>query len=94
MVRASKGFRSKTRRKLKKRGKRTTITESLKEFNTGERVVVKINPSIHKGMPHPRFYGRSGIVIEKRGNAYSIQIKDGNKQKILISRPEHLKVIA
>ncbi|TDA26755.1 MAG: 50S ribosomal protein L21e, partial [Archaeoglobi archaeon] len=41
--------------------------------------------------PHPRYQGRSGIVVGKRGRAYLVQIKDGSIVKTLISRPEHLR---
>lgn len=93
MVKRSRGFRSKTRHLLKGRRKRTTITERLKEFNVGQKIAIKINPSIHKGTPHPRYYGKIGEIKEKRGKSYLIKIKDKNKVKTLISRPEHMKVI-
>jgi large subunit ribosomal protein L21e len=44
-------------------------------------------------MPHPRFKGKTGRIIEKRGKSYIVQILDGNKAKKLIARPEHLKAI-
>ncbi len=94
MARRSKGFRSKTRRLLKKGARsRTKITESLKEINTNDRVLIKIDAGIHKGMPHPRYYGVNGIILGQRGESYLIKIKDKNKEKTLISRPEHLKII-
>ena len=94
MARRSKGFRSKTRRLLKKGVRsRTKITDYLKEINLDDKVVIKIDAGIHKGMPHPRYYGVSGIVSERRGDSYLIKIKDKNKEKILISRPEHLKIV-
>jgi large subunit ribosomal protein L21e len=45
------------------------------------------------GIPFKRFQGLSGNVIEKRGNAYLIEIKDGNKTKKILATPEHLKTI-
>jgi large subunit ribosomal protein L21e len=45
-------------------------------------------------MPHPRYKGRIGKIIGKRGKSYIVEITDGNKVKKLISRPEHLKAIA
>jgi large subunit ribosomal protein L21e len=44
-------------------------------------------------MPFKRFFGRTGTVIDKRGKSYIIKIKDGKKEKNIISRPEHLKAI-
>ena len=94
MARRSKGFRSKTRRLLKKGARsRTKITDYLKSIELNDKVVIKIDSGIHKGCPHPRYYGVTGIVSKKRGNSYIITIKDKNKEKTLISRPEHLSII-
>jgi len=93
-VRRSRGFRNKTRKTLKKRDNhRITITERLKQIALGTRVVVKLEPSVQDGMPHPRYHGILGKVVEKRGKAYVLAIKDKNKPKTLISAPEHLKVM-
>lgn len=93
-MRRSKGFRSKTRRKLKRNTRhRITITERLKELKVGQRVALVLNPTAHKGMPHPRYFGKSGNVLCKRGKAYLVEIRDGRKQKVLIAKPEHIKVL-
>jgi large subunit ribosomal protein L21e len=91
MVKASKGFRRSTRRKLKKNIRRKfKVTSYLKEFKPEDKVVIKIDPSSQKGMPFPKFKGKVGEVKEKRGNAYVIKIRIGKKIKEVISRPEHL----
>ena len=87
-MKRSRGFRSKTRNKLK--GGRFSLAESLKTFKIGESVRVKINPAVHNGMPFSRYQNSQGVVTEQRGRAYIVDIKDGNKKKTLISRPEHL----
>jgi large subunit ribosomal protein L21e len=91
MVKASRGLRTGTRRKLSKaaRGK-FTVTPYLREFREDERVTVMPNPSSHKGMPHVRFKGASGIVRGKRGNSYTVEVRLGEKKKVIIARPEHL----
>ncbi len=90
----SKGFRSGTRQILRKhpryRGK-IPISRILYEYKIGEKVAIVIEPSFHKGMPHPRFHGKTGEIVEKRGRAYVVKIKDLNKVKYVIARPEHLK---
>lgn len=91
MTRKSKGFRSGTRKKLRQKLVRPTITKFLQEFKIGQRVIIVLEPSSHKGMPFPRFKGSAGKIIEKRGKSYIVEIKDGNKLKNIISRPEHLK---
>ena len=96
MVRRSKGPRSKTRKKLschpRERGL-SPITRTFQEFNAGEHVNIVIDPSYHKGQPHPRFHGLTGVVDCKRGDAFLLNVKIGNKMKILIIRPEHLRKI-
>lgn len=94
MTRKSRGFRAKTRFKLRQKvAYRPPITKFLKEFEKNQAVVIVQEPASQRGMPHPRFKGKSGIIIEKRGKSYIVQILDGNKAKKLIARPEHLKAI-
>jgi large subunit ribosomal protein L21e len=96
MVKKTRGFRSGTRKKLRKkvREKRLRVTKYLQEFKEGDKVCIEIEPASHKGMPHPRFMGRVGIVKGKRGKAYIIEIKNGGKTKTIISKPEHLKMVS
>ena len=49
-----------------------------------------IDPSIQKGMPFSRFHGLPGVVVGERGAAYEGSVKDGNKTKMVVARPEHL----
>ncbi|MEM5882731.1 MAG: 50S ribosomal protein L21e [Candidatus Aenigmatarchaeota archaeon] len=94
MVKKSRGIRTKTREKLRqKAGYRPTITKFLQEFKEGQKVAIVQEPSSHSGMPHPRFKGRVGKVIGKRGKSYIVEITDGNKIKKIISKPEHLKAV-
>ena len=90
MVVKSHGPRRRTREKFRRTG-RTAVNMFVKQFRNGERIVIDINSSSQGGMPFKRFQGLSGKIIEKRGNAYIIEIKDGNKTKTIISRPEHMK---
>lgn len=88
------GFRRKTRHKLSKshrdRGK-VTITRHFQEFKEGERVKLVLEPSFHKGIFHPRFHGKSGVVQSKKGKCYYVLIKDFTKEKNLIVHPVHLR---
>ena len=92
MVVKSHGPRRRTREKFR-RSIRTPINEFLKHFEIGDKVVIKINSSSLNGMPFRRFQGLSGEVVRKRGRAYLVEIKDGDKVKTIISKPEHLKKI-
>ena len=90
----SKGFRSGARYVLRKKPKERglqPIGGLLYEYQIGDKVVIKIDSSIHKGMPHPRYQGKIGVIAEKRGRAYVIKLVEGGKVRILIARPEHIK---
>lgn len=89
-MKGSHGKMQGTRRRLKKEEK-TSPNDFLKEFREDEKIQIKIEPSSHRGMPNPRFYGRVGEIVGKRGEAYRVKLKDKNKEKELIVRPEHLK---
>lgn len=91
MVRASRGLRTGTRRKLKKGFRdKFKITPYMREFREQEKVTVSPNPFSHDGMPHIRFKGASGTVIGKRGKAVMIEVNIGGKKKTITTRPEHL----
>lgn len=90
----SKGARSKSRYKMRKKSRERglpPLSRILQVFETGSFVHIDIEPSIHKGMPHPKFQGKTAMVKEKRGNSYVLEITDGSKHKTIIARPEHLK---
>jgi len=96
MVKRSKGIRSKTRKKLRRRPRErglSPITRAFQEFDVGEHVNIVVDPSIHKGQPHPRFHGLTGTVIGTQGKAYLLNVRVGQKIKELIIRPEHLRKI-
>ncbi len=88
------GTRKKTRYKFKKdlraRGV-LPVTRVIQEFETGQRVHIVCEPSIQKGMPNRRFHGKTGSIIGRRGRAWLVSIYDGNKEKMIISRPQHLR---
>jgi len=94
MVRNSKGVRTGTRklisRKPRERGL-SPITHSLQSFDIGEYVNIVIDPSIHKGMPHKRFHGLTGVVQAMQGDAYLVKVKVGKKFKLPVISPEHMK---
>ncbi len=86
-------FRRKTRHKLKKNYKqkgKISIRQFFQEFKEGDRVVLKAEPAYQKGMYYPRFHGKSGLILNKKGHCYEVLIKDGNKEKLLIVHPVHL----
>lgn len=94
MTKKSRGFRAKTRFKIKQKvAYRPPVTKFLQEFKKNQKIVIVQEPSSQRGMPHPRFKGKTGKILDRRGKSYIVEILDGNKVKKLICRPEHLKVI-
>ena len=67
------------------------LSKLLRQYKRGDRVVVKLDPSTHKGMPHRRFHGKVGTVESRRGQAYVVSVTQGNATKEIIARPEHLE---
>lgn len=95
MVKAPRGYRHRTRKLLRKsireRGSIPRLSLLMVDYREGDRVHIVINPSIHKGMPHRRFHGKTGEIIGKRGKCYIVRVFLGDREKILFTRPEHLK---
>jgi len=94
MTKKSKGLRSSSRRLLTKepreRGK-LSLSKLLYEYQPGGQVVVKIEPSVQKGMPHRRYHGRVGTIVNKRGRSYVVSVSQGDAVRVIIVRPEHLE---
>jgi large subunit ribosomal protein L21e len=42
-------------------------------------------------MPHRRYHGKVGVVIDKRGQSYIVSVTQGEAVKEIIVRPEHLE---
>jgi len=90
----SKGYRKKTRALLRKKSRdkgKIGLSKILHEYEPGQKVVVKINPSVHKGMPHRRYHGKIGVVASKKGRAYVVGVAQGKAVKEITVRPEHLE---
>ncbi len=88
------GIRRKTRHKLSKTVRTRGISpviKAIQEFELGSKVHVIIDPSKHKGMPHPKFHGRTGEVVGKRGRAFILRVTDCDATKTVIVLPEHLR---
>ena len=94
MVKKSKGTNFRTRKLFSKHPRKRglpSLSRTLANYEVNSKVNIVIEPSVQKGRPHRRFHGKTGIVLEKRGQAYLIQVSDGKSFKKIIARPEHLK---
>lgn len=85
----SHGYRRRTRSLLRSSEKRG-LTSLLREYEPNERVVIKIDPSQVKGMPHRRFNGLVGVVREVDRRVVTLDVPVGNKVKTLVARKEHI----
>jgi len=93
MVKRSKGTRSKSRYIMRKKPRTrgvSSITRALQQFDVGVSVSIDIDSAVHKGMPHPRFQGRTGKIEGMQGEAYLVGVTVGKKHKTIIVLPEHL----
>ena len=94
MVKASKGYRRRTRSVMQKRARDrglSPITRIFQTFEVGEKANINIDPSVHKGVPHVRFHGHTGTIVRMQGEAYLIDVRMGGMMKQIIVRPEHLR---
>ena len=89
-----RGIRQGTR-KLYKKPIRTRglapLGKLLIQYKVDDRVDIIPDPSIQKTLPHRRFYGKVGTIVEQRGRAYMVRVKDGDAVKSLILKKEHLR---
>jgi large subunit ribosomal protein L21e len=67
------------------------LTKLIKNFNVGDTVAIVPKGSF-KNIPHPRYRGRIGRVIEKRGSAYIVEVKvsKSTMRKIVVPQ-KHLE---
>ncbi|MEF8780991.1 MAG: 50S ribosomal protein L21e [Haloferacaceae archaeon] len=85
-----KGTRKKLANHPRERGQ-SPPQRAIQEFEEGQRVHLRIDPSVPKGRFHPRFNGHTGEVEGMQGAAYKVTITDGGKEKTLIAHPAHLR---
>ncbi len=90
MVKASKGSFNRRTRKLK--GKSVvSVAQLVRTFKVGDRVI--IDPKAKWiGLPHLRYASRHGVIREKRGKSYVVEVADFNKKKSIICGPVHLRL--
>jgi large subunit ribosomal protein L21e len=93
-MRGSKGYYSGTRSLLRKptreKGK-PKLSKLLHVYEAGNQVIIKMDSSTQKSMPHKRFHGKIGLIVEKRGRGYVVSVPQGEATKTIIVRSEHLE---
>ncbi|PSQ40962.1 50S ribosomal protein L21e [Halobacteriales archaeon SW_5_68_122] len=92
---SSNGPREATRNKLRNNPRDRGISppqQSVESFEDGQKVHLKLDPSVPNGKFHPRFNGRTGTVVGEQGNAFQVEIVDGDVTKTLIAAAAHLQL--
>jgi len=84
------GTRNKLRNDPRERGT-SPPQRAIQEYEEGEKVHLRIDPSVPKGRFHPRFNGHTGEVVGEQGRSFKVRITDGGKRKTLIAAPAHLR---
>ena len=93
-MRKSRGYRRSTRKistKAPREKGRPQLGKLLFSYEVGSRVIVKIDPSVQKSLPHRRFHGKIGTVKAKQGRCYVVSVTQGDAAKEIIVRSEHLE---
>jgi len=86
----SHGFKHKSRNVMSKSAPRG-VSFLLREYREGEQALVIIDPRQHKGLPHRRYHGKVGNIVNVGRRSVILDVKLGNKTKTLITRLDHIK---
>ena len=90
MVKSSRGLFSRRTRKLA--GKTNiTVAQLVKTFNVGDKVIISPKAKF-EGLPHLRYASRHGVVRERRGKSYVVEVGDLGTRKSIIVGPVHMKL--
>lgn len=93
-MRKSHGYRHGTRKLFSKKTREKGIRPPdylLTNYAEGDIVDIIIDSSAHKGMPHRRYHGKTGVIKKKQGESFIIEIKQGRAIKSIITRREHIR---
>jgi len=77
------------RKNTKEKGK-VSFKRYFQEFEKGDRVAIVRDHTFNPAFPE-RIQGLCGVIEGQRGRAYIVKLKQGNKEKIHILKPVHLK---
>ena len=92
MAKRSRGILSSHTRHLNKK-KKITINDQIKKLEIGTKVSLDPHPVYNTAMPHMRYKGKVGTVVEARGKSYVVEIMDGGLKKKIITSPIHIKKV-
>jgi len=64
---------------------------AVAQFDDGQKVHLRIDPSVPTGRFHPKFNGQTGTVVGRQGRAFKVHVTDRGKEKTLIASAAHLR---
>lgn len=70
------------------------VNDHFKNFDNGEKVKISFHPSVQKGRTHTRFHGQTATVTGERGDAFELEVQDGNKSKTLFLKSVHIQKLS
>ncbi len=92
-MRHSRGYRNRTRSLMRKHPRRRGyggLSRLMYEYSIGDKVRIDISPENPSTAPHRRYQGRVGVISEKRGRAFVVTIRIGDKVKKIITTKDHI----
>ncbi|MBL11208.1 MAG: 50S ribosomal protein L21e [Euryarchaeota archaeon] len=84
------GTRSILKKKKSEKG-RVFINRVMHPYAEGDKVCIVLDGAQQRGMPHRRFQGLTGTIVQAQGKAFVVKVVQGNKEKTVVARPEHLR---
>jgi large subunit ribosomal protein L21e len=92
MSKKSQGLLVGKTRHLARHHKPSTLSVStfIKSFKIGDKVAIVPKGNV-RNIPHPRYKGRIGTVLEQRGDAYIVEVKIMSAHRKLIVPSLHLE---
>lgn len=75
---------------LKKRSDIGGLSRILRDYSIDQRVVIKIDSTQVKGMPHRRFNGLVGTIKWVGVRSLRIDVPVGDKMKTVVARKDHI----
>lgn len=94
----SQGFRCKSRkvfRRAFRENGRCALTTIQRIYKRGDHVDILVNGSVHKGMPHRYYHGKTGVVFNVNPRAIGVEVNKRVGTRIMKKRihvrVEHLR---
>lgn len=86
---SSKGYRAGTRKKFRRPFRQNgtlALTPIMRTYKLGQYVDIVGVGSVHKGMPHKQYHGRTGKIWNVTPRAIGVEVNKRVRGKILVKR--------